>query len=344
MSNDQTIFVTGASGFIAEHIILQALEAGHRVRGSLRDMKKAAAIREALSGHLSQPDAAAERLDFVELDLSSDRGWNEALSGVDALIHTASPFPFAQPKDENAVIGPAVEGALRALRAASANGVKRVVLTSSGFAMIEKELEPGRTHYNENDWSDPANPTSTPYSRSKTLAERAAWDFVAGEAPGIGLTVINPAMVLGPPLDKNLSTSVQVIKRLLDGRDPALPNFGFPVVDVRDVAKAHLRALATPDAIGKRIIVSDDFLWFVDMATAIKAAFPERKIVTRVAPNWLIRILALFDREIRPIAPVLGVKRAVSNEQARNLLGLDFIDARESAVESARFLIENRIA
>ncbi|MDA4847580.1 SDR family oxidoreductase [Hoeflea poritis] len=344
MTAEKTIFVTGASGFIAEHIILKALEAGHYVRGSVRDRKKIETVRNALSTHLSDPKSALERLDFVELDLSNDNGWDEAMNGVDALIHPASPFPFVQPKDPNEVIGPAVEGALRALRAAKAGGVRRVVLTSSGYAMIEKDLEPGKTEYDEDDWSDPNNPVSTPYSRSKTLAEKAAWDYVAETAPAIDLTVINPGLVLGPPLDKELSTSIKVIKRLLDGRDPALPHFGFPVVDVRDVAEAHLRALDTPETIGKRIIVAEDFMWFVDMATAIKAAFPDRKIVTRVAPNWLIRILALFDAEIRPIAPVLGVRRMASNRRAKKLLGLDFIEARESAVESARFLITNGIA
>ena len=344
MATEKTLLVTGASGFIAEHIILKALEAGHRVRGSVRSKGKIRTVREALSRHLSDPQPMLERLEFVELDLSNDNGWNTAMSGMDALIHAASPFPLVQPKDANEVIGPAVDGALRALQAAKASGVKRVVLTSSGYAMIEKALEPGRTEYNEDDWSDPNDPTSTPYSRSKTLAEKAAWDYVKNQAPEIGLTVINPGLVLGPPLDTELSTSIKVVKRLLDGRDPALPHFGFPVVDVRDVAEAHLRALDRPQAIGKRIMVAGDFMWFVDMATAIKAAFPERKIVTRVAPNWLIRILARFDGEIRPIAPVLGVKRTVSNARARELLGLEFIDVRESAADSARFLIVNGLA
>ena len=342
MPNNQTVFVTGANGFIAKHIILRLLEKGYRVRGSVRGSDRAEAVRRTLATHLSNPDLSRKNLEFVELDLARDEGWKEALEGVDILVHTASPFPFAQPKDENEVVLPAVEGAIRALRASKANNTNRVIFTSSGYAIIDRDLEPGRTVYTEDDWSDHHYPASTPYSRSKVRAEKSAWDFVGKEAPEIDLTVILPGFVLGPPLDTEIGTSMKVVKRLLDGRDPALPRFGFPVVDVRDVAEAHVRAISRPETVGKRITVAADFLWFSDMAEAIKEAFPDRRIVTREAPNWLIRVLALFDKEVRVIAPVLGRKRVISNDRARKLLDIDFIDPRESAVASARFLIENQ--
>jgi dihydroflavonol-4-reductase len=337
----RTILVTGATGYIAKHIVLQLLEQGDYVRGSVRSETRAEELRAAMQANLSDP-AKLQNLSTVPLDLLKDDGWNAAMEGVDAVIHTASPFPLTQPKNADEVIRPAVDGALRALRAAKAAGVRRVVLTSS-VAAVSTAVKPsnGRS-YTEADWSDATSPSATPYAKSKTLAERAAWDFVKDSGGAIELTCINPTLVVGPPLDTDYGTSIEVIERVLRAKDPMLPNMGFGMVDVRDVAKAHVQALDVPESIGQRIILNDRFLWFVDMARAVKAALPGRKIVTRVAPDFVIRLIGLFDPSVASIKDELGKRSEIDSSRARTLLGIDFRDARESVGESARWLVANR--
>ena len=334
----QTILVTGATGFIAKHIVLQLLNAGHSVVGSARSLDRAAELRAAVDPHLTDP-AALDRLRVVALDLTRDDGWAEAMQGVDAVMHTASPFPMVQPDDEAEVIRPAVDGAVRALRAASAAGVGRVVLTSSVVAVTNTDLPAGRTAHTEDDWTDLDHPATNAYGRSKTLAERAAWEFVRDEAPGMALTVINPALVLGPPLDGTYGTSVGVVERLLHAKDPMLPRVGFSVVDVRDIAAMHVAALERPDTAGKRYIGAESFVWFHEVAAVLKQAHPERRIVTRIAPGLVIRALALFDPAIRSILPGLGKRSDISGQRAREELGIAFIPADETVRATAAWLI-----
>lgn len=334
----KTVFVTGATGFIAKHIVLQLLDAGYEVVGSTRSASRETELRDALAPHLDDR-AALDRFRVVALDLTQDEGWSEAMAGADALMHTASPFPMVQPKDENALIRPAVEGTRRALKAARDAGIDRVVLTSSVAAVSSSALPAGRAVYTEDDWTDIDHPTASAYIKSKTLAERAAWTFVEEEAPGLALTAINPSLVLGPPLDGNFGTSVQLIERLLSGKDPMLPKFGFNVVDVRDVAAMHVAALARPETAGRRYIGSDRFLSFIEIARVVKAAYPDRKIATREAPNVAMRLLALFDPSIRQILPSLGRRDEVSNERARAELGLSFRPAETSIRETADWLV-----
>jgi len=337
----QTVLVTGASGYIAKHIVHQLLDAGYAVVGTVRSLSRGEEATAAVRPHLASDADLDTRLRYVALDLSTDDGWSEAMEGIDILMHTASPFPLEQPKDEEEVIRPAVDGTLRALRAAKAAGIKRVVLTSSVASIMNKSLPDGRTEYTEEDWTDLNSPTSTPYVRSKTLAEQAAWDFVKDEAPELELTVINPAFVLGPPMDNHMGTSMKVVERVLSGKDPAVPNFGFPCVDVRDIATMHVRALSKPDSIGKRIGGAARFVWFLDMARILKAAYPDRKIATKRAPNWLVKFLSLFDKAIKSIVPILGREQRMSNQRARDILGIDFIDPEESVRLSADYLLKN---
>jgi dihydroflavonol-4-reductase len=343
MQEIKTVLVTGASGYIAKHIILQLLEAGYTVRASLRSPARAGEVRDAVLPHLAATGAAASRLGFVTLDLASDDGWPQALAGVDALLHTASPFPLEQPANAQDLIRPAVDGTLRALRAAKAAGVNRVVLTSSSVAISNTEPPKDRP-FDEGDWSTPGYKTETPYVQSKLKAEQAAWDFVKTEAPQIELTVINPVFVLGPPLDRHYGTSIRVIERFLRGKDPMLPDIGFNCVDVRDIAQMHVRALAAPASIGMRIIGSASFLTFQDMAKAMKARFPKRRIPTMVAPHWFIKLLGLFDKAIASIIPALGRRESISNARAREILGIEFRDPRTSVVEAAEFLVEQKLA
>ena len=339
----KTVVVTGASGFIAKHIVVKLIERGADVRASVRTPEKQAEIEAVVAQDVKPGTEGAGRLRFVTLDLLRDAGWAEALEGTDALLHTASPFPMVQPKDADDIIRPAVDGTLRALQAARSAGVKRVVITSSIVAITQTALPPGRDRYTEDDWSDVSEKV-TAYGRSKTLAERAAWKFVEAEAPELELTAINPGFVLGPPLDRHYGTSLSVIVRLLASKDPAIPRIGYPVSDVEDVAEAHVRALERPKSVGLRIIAADGSLWFQEMAETMREAFPERRIVTRKAPDFLIRLIGMFDSSVRTILPELGTCAKVDNGRARTVLGIDFRPARESVLRSARFLADNGLA
>ncbi len=335
--------LTGASGFIAKHIAAQLLDAGWRVRASVRNPARADEVRAALA-----PRVAADRLqahlEFVELDLTQDANWDSALSGADALVHTASPFPLSQPEDDDELIGPAVEGTLRALRAARSAGVLRVVLTSSIAAVMHCDLPPGREGYDASDWTDPAHPRATTYDRSKTMAERAAWDFVRDTAPDMALTTINPGLVLGPLLDDRFGSSLSLVERVLSGKDPLQPNFGLPLVDVRDVAQMHVQALEMPGTAGKRYIASAGTLRFGEMAAYLKRHFPDRRIGTRTAPNLLMRIAAIWDAEVRSIVPSLGFLPQISARPAERDMGIDFIPPTDALLASAQDLVRRNLA
>jgi dihydroflavonol-4-reductase len=313
------VVLTGITGFIAKRIALDLLEAGHEVRGSLRNLSRADEVRDALRPRLGDP-AALERLSFVELDLDRDAGWTEAMAGAGALLHTASPFPMAQPKDENQLIRPAVDGTLRALRAAQAAGVTRVVLTSSVVAIDAKEKAGALT---EEDWSETDHPKATAYYKSKTLAERAAWDF-AKDHPEIRLTTINPSLVLGTPLDQHYGTSLALIERILGGKDPMMPDIGFGVVDVADISAMHVAALHRPESAGHRFIGSNGTMTMPRIAQHLAARHPDRKIATRIAPKPLLRVLSLFDPSIRTILPGIGAAPTFDNAKARRILGIEF--------------------
>lgn len=343
MPTKKTVLLTGATGFIAKHIALKLLNAGYIVVGSVRSLERGEEVKAAVAPHLNTGVAVDDQLRFVALDLGNDSGWAEAMAGIDILMHTASPFPLEQPKDEDELIRPAVDGALRAIKAAHAAGIKRVVMTSSSVAIMEGELPAGKSEFDENDWTDLTGDHVTPYAKSKTMAERAVWDYVKAEAPEIDVTMINPSLVTGPPLDRNFGSSVSIIQRLLRGKDPMLPKFGMPIVDVRDIAEMHLRALEIPASVGKRFIGAASSLWFHEMAEAIKERFPERKIVTRLAPNFVVRLIGLFDKSVRQILPNLGSQQKVSNKQARGILGIEFIPARQSIVDTADYLVKNNL-
>lgn len=328
----KSVLLTGISGFIAKRIAFDLLQAGHAVKGTLRTPAREAEVRNTLAAAGLDAGTLA-RLSFVTLDLEQDAGWAEAMRGIDAVVHTASPFPIAQPKDETVVIRPAVDGTLRVLRAAQATGVRRVVLTSSMEAVMH-----GKTGtVTEADWSDLTSPTATAYTKSKTLAERAAWDFVASH-PEMELTTINPGLVLGTPMDGETGSSISVIKRIFSGKDPVVPDFSLPVTDVLDVSLAHVAALGTPSSIGQRYIVADRFMTMPEMAAILKEAYPKRRIATRIAPRFLLRILALFDAQVRAILPAIGWTARLDNQKLGKELGIKVTPAKASILATARFL------
>jgi dihydroflavonol-4-reductase len=337
-----TVLLTGASGYIGKHITLRLLTDGYLVRASIRSEAKAEEVRAAMLSHLPAGFDLAKNLSFVELDLDSDEGWQQAIAGVDVLIHSASPFPIASPKDENELIRPAVDGTLRALRAAHVAGVKRIVLTSSVAAIYGNELPEGVTEFDETMWSDVTHPVGRiPYTKSKTLAEKAAWDYIASDAPELELTTVNPVLVAGAPLDRHFGSSVSVVQRILNANDPAIPDISFSVVNVKDVAAMHVKAISSDAAKGQRFVASAGTRTFLQIAQTLKAAFPGRKITTALAPTLLIRFLAIFDGEMRAVLPSLGKHRGVNASKAQNLLGIDFISVEDSLVETASYLIDN---
>ena len=301
-------------------------------------------MRAAVAPWLNSDVDISSSLTFVELDLEQDAGWDEALFGISALMHTASPFPIASPKDENELIRPAVDGTLRALKAAHQAGVTRVVLTSSVAAIYGTDLPADKTEFDEFDWTDITHPVGQmAYTKSKTLAERAAWDFIATHAPEIALTTINPVLVLGVPLDNNFGSSVSIIERILNGKDPMVPDIAFSIVDVKDVADMHVRALQIDASKNERFISSADTLTFLQIAKALKRAYPQRKIATAKAPTMLIRMLALFDEEIKSSLPLLGKVTPATSAKAASILGITFIPAEQSIRETADFLIQSGV-
>ncbi len=333
-----TVLVTGGSGFIGSHCILQLLAAGHEVRTTVRNPGREADVRALLKSSGASPDG---RLSFSVADLTSDAGWAEAAKGCDYVLHVASPFPNTVPKDENELIVPAREGALRVLRASRGAGVKRVVLTSS-FAAIGYGHAPQTTPFNEADWTDPNGSDVMPYTKSKTLAERAAWDFIGREGGGLELSVVNPVGVFGPVLGADYATSILLVQRLMDGALPGLPRMCFGVVDVRDVADMHLRAMTHPAAKGERFLaVAGDFLWIVEIAKILKARLGEaaRRVPTRQLPDWLVRLAALRDPAVKQIVPELGKWKNATNEKARRVLGWSPRSSEEAVAATAESLV-----
>jgi dihydroflavonol-4-reductase len=313
------VLVTGGSGFIGGHCIVQLLAAGHHVRTTVRNLAREPEVRALLKRAGAE---AGDRLTFAAADLERDAGWPEAVAGCDFVLHVASPFPAGVPKHEDELIVPAREGALRALKASRAAGVKRVVLTSS-FAAIGYGHKPQAAPFDETDWTDLSGDGVTAYAKSKTLAERAAWDYVAKEG-GLELAVVNPVMVLGPLLAPETTTSTSVVQRLMDGALPGLPQMAFGVIDVRDVADLHLRAMTDPRAKGERFLATaGDFMTFREIALTLKSRLgaAARRVPTRELPNWLLRVASLADPAVRQIVPELGKAKNGTSEKARRLLG-----------------------
>jgi nucleoside-diphosphate-sugar epimerase len=332
------VLVTGGSGFIGSHAILQLLAAGHRVRTTVRSLKREGDVRAMLKTGGAEP---GDRLSFFAADLENDAGWPEAVAGCEYVLHVASPFPATIPKHEDELIVPAREGALRVLRASRDAGVKRVVLTSS-FAAIGYGQEQQKAPFNETHWTDPNGEGVLPYIKSKALAERAAWDFIAREGGGLELAVVNPVGVFGPVLGPDYSTSIFLVQRLMDGAMPGVPRLYFGAVDVRDVADLHIRAMTDPAAKGERFLaVAGDFISMLDIAKVLKSRMGAagRKVPTRQLPDWLVRLAAIRDPAVKQILPELGKMKNATNEKAKRVLGWAPRSNEESIVATAESLV-----
>jgi len=343
MNHDRgLVVVSGASGFIAQHCLLELLRAGYRVRGTLRNLAPALQLEAALG----RQTAVDGRLEFVQADLERDEGWDTALAGADFVLHVASPIPEAPPRDESELIRPAREGTLRVLGAASRAGVKRVVLTSSIAAVAYGPARGGGKVYDETDWSDPSADIGA-YEKSKTLAERAAWEFVASlpSERQLELVVINPGVVFGPVLDGHVGISVGVIRRLLTGDVPGCPRLQLSCVDVRDVARLHVLAMTTPQAAGQRFICSGESAWVIEIAHILKRHFGPRgyRVPARTVPDWLVYVVALFDKSARLILKELGKPSVFSHERATRTFGWNPRGIEEILVATGESLIEHEL-
>jgi nucleoside-diphosphate-sugar epimerase len=311
------VLVTGGSGFLGGWCVIELLRRGYSVRTTVRSLSREAQVRAAVASEVDPGD----RLTVLAADLTSDAGWAEAVAGCDYVLHVASPFPPKQPKDPDELIVPAREGTLRVLRAALDAGAKRVVVTSSVAAI--RLSDPGATRpLDERDWTDPDSPGLTPYVRSKTIAEQAAWDLVRERGQEDRLSVVNPGAIIGPVLNDDLSYSLQAVQRLLGGT-PGVPRLGFTLVDVRDVADLEIRAMTAPEAGGERFIAATEFFWMGEIGEVLRKRLGEQasKVPTRTIPNFVVRAMALFDPGIRSVVGGLGQRTELSSEKARTALG-----------------------
>lgn len=327
------VFVSGGSGYIAGFLIRQLIAEGWTVHTSIRDLAKEATVRASLAVDDS-------KLKFFAADLTGDAGWAEAMAGCSHVAHVASPLPSNAPKSDDELIVPARDGALRALKAAKAAGVKRFVMTSS-MAAIAYGHGRSKSVFTEADWTDPTSPDAYAYVRSKTIAERAARDWVAAEGGDMEFVTVNPSLVLGPLQSGDFSTSLEAIKKLLEGSMPGLPNFGFGIVDVRDVADMHVRCLTMPDMAGERFICSGPFLMMADVAAILREGLgPQgRKVPKRKLPDWLMRVVGRFDPVVRQVLGELGNVRDTDISHARTKLGWSPRPPEESVLDTARDMI-----
>jgi nucleoside-diphosphate-sugar epimerase len=332
------VLVTGGSGFVGSHTILQLLAAGHQVRTTVRDLKREVDVRAMLEVGGAEP---GDRLSFVAADLESDAGWPQAVAGCDFVLHVASPFPLENPQHEDELIVPAREGALRVLRASRDAGVKRVVMTSS-FAAIGYGHANNTVPFNEADWTDISGSDVQPYMKSKTLAEHAAWDFIAREGGALEFSVVNPVGIFGPVLGADVSSSIGIVQRMMDGGMPGAPKIHFGIVDVRDVADLHLRAMTHPAASGGRFLAAaGDSVSLHDVARMLRAGMGARarRVPRFQLPNWLVRLAARRDPSLRPAVPQLGKVRNASSEKARRLLGWAPRRSEEAIIATAESLV-----
>ncbi len=333
----EKVLLTGITGYVGSHLAIQLLDQGYEVIGTTRNLERGKEMKEILSAHSKNID----KLSILEANLTDELYiWEEALSGIDYAIHVASPLPRIMPKNDDDLIIPAKKGVLNVLQAAAANGVKRVVLTSS-FAAIAYGVSK-RKIFTEEDWTDPSNyKDSTAYIRSKAIAEKAAWNFIEKDNSGLELSVVNPGLILGPVLDKrDYGTSAAAVLKMLDGSFPAIPKFGYGIVDVRSVVDMHIKAMTVPKAAGERFICINSFFTMADVINVLREKYPERKFPKMMLPNFVVRIFSLFDKEAAPATVELNAERLHSNEKARKLLNWEPISDRQSIIDTAESLFK----
>ena len=336
-NKEEGVLVTGGTGFVAGHCILQLLQNGYKVRTTVRSLSKKDKVKEMLeNGGIK----SFGKIDFIEADLNDDKNWAEAVKGCEYVLHIASPIFLHPPKHEDEMIIPAVDGTLRVLKAARDSGVKRVVITSSFGAVGYSHTDPN-TLITEKEWTNPNDKSLSAYLKSKTLAEKAAWNFMAKEGGDLELTVINPMAIFGPSLGPDLSSGFGLLKKILDGSMKATPKVDLGIVDVRDLADLHLRAMTNPKAKGERFLaLSGGVMSLHEIALLFREKLGDKakNVSTKVMPDWLIRVAALFKPEAKAIVPLLGRVRNSSNEKAKTMLGWSPRTNEEAVLATAESL------
>ena len=332
----EQVLVTGASGFIASHCIIQLLEKGYAVRGTLRSLSRSDDIQTVIAKHTK-----TTHLSFVECDLSHDEGWDDAMKDCNYVLHIASPIPRTAPKDPDELIKPATEGALRAIKAAEEAKVKRFVMTASTASIAYGYGNTGKVFTEEN-WSDPEGEDNSAYTRSKTIAEKAAWDYIGDSESEMEFSTINPGAVLGPVLENDYGTSAEIVLKLLNGDFPGKPKLGYPLIDVRDVADLHIRAMESDQSDGQRFLCANDFMWLGDVAEVLKVSHPQykSKLPGFNLPNWAVKLAALFDPVTQSVVFELGVARHCDSSKAKTILSWSPRSNEEAIRATADTLIE----
>ena len=341
MSSSQSVLVTGGSGYIAGYVIAKLLDDGYNVRTTIRSLGREPQVREMLAKLVTDQSL----LSFYAADLTSDTGWAEAMDGIDYVQHIASPLPINLPKNDEELVVPARDGTLRALRFARDAGVKRVVLTSS-IAAITYGLDSSPAKpLDETSWTDETHSDTSPYVRSKTIAEKAAWAFMKAEGGALELTTINPGAVLGPVLGSDFSASILIVQKLLSGAFPACPNIGFALADVRDIADLHVRAMTSDKAVGERFLAAGKFYWLQEIAKILSEDLGQqgRKVPVGKLPSWLVKIMGNFDPITQSIIYELDRYRPVSNAKAKDILGWSPRNECDSILDTARSLIREGV-
>ena len=340
MADQATVLVTGGSGYIGSWCVIGLLQQGYRVKTTVRSLAKEGAARAAIAKMVDP----GNRLSFHAANLTEDAGWDEEAADCEYVLHVASPLGVAEPKDPDELIVPAREGALRAIRAAIKAGAKRVVMTSSVAATSSNAK--GDSVSDETQWTDVKNPDVGAYGQSKTIAEQAAWELIKSAGGATTLATVNPALVIGPVLGADFSESIQVVERLVTGRVPGLPRLGFNIVDVRDVADLHIRAMIRPEAAGQRFIAAGHWAWMGDVAAVLKAQLGAAgaKVPTRRVPDFVIRIAGLFDKDLGSVTGGLGRKHDYSSAKAQRVLGWTPRGLDETVLDCARSLIDAGLA
>lgn len=335
----EIVVITGVSGFIARHVALAFLREGAGVRGTVRSLDKAEAVRKGLAAHEA---AAADpaRLSFAAADLTSDAGWREMMSGAGAVMHVASPFPMAQPRDRDALTPAARDGALRVINAALDAGVPRVVMTASMVTMMYRPNRPALFPVIESDWTDNAWNALSAYVVSKTEAERAAWNLVKQRGAKDRFTTVHPGLVVGPALDREFGASIEIIRMMMAGAYPAMPPVAYPIVDVRDVADLHVAAAKRPQTGGRRLMAAGGVMSMAEMVGALKKAAPDlaARAPTATLPAFLVRLIAQVDRNLAAVIPDLGARPQPEADYVAALTGISPRPPSEGLAATARSL------
>jgi dihydroflavonol-4-reductase len=331
------VLLTGISGFLGSNTAIQLLEKGYFVKGTLRDIKRSKELKEMISAHTRKID----NLSFAEAELSDEKVWIDLAGGMDYIQHIASPFPVRLPKSDDEVVIPAKAGILNLLKAASANNVRRVVITSSSSSVLHgkaKGQESGT--FDETVWANEKNTAdTTAYYRSKIIAEKAAWDYIKQNKNSPELVTVLPGAMLGPVLENDFGNSANIIVKLLDGSLPAIPHLGFDISDVRSVAGLLILAMEKPEASGQRFLGTSGFLTMKDIADILREQYPYRKIPSGKLPIWITHVLSWFDKTMQPVLLDLGKERIADSSKARNLLGWEPINTDEAVRSCAKSLI-----